>query len=547
MKTNSEPVKKARNGHRMRRAMKHVHAQLEPVRTVVAISFAIVLLAWTGGAEGFSNGGLSDDPSSPKYGTHDWFAEHALDFLPSEEKAYLLEFKEAYIFGTELPDNGDPEAGLNDKSYHHVYFYSDGSLQDDVGSRRAWSEFNRTINLLNYGERELAARHAGIMSHYMADVTIFAHVMGQSTDWGAEEDAHHSGFETYINERTSTYESTLNQALVFDGALTDTDAYEATLAIGYNTTFGDGASTEQCTWMNSNYDWDDHVFSGSANASINRGVNLLADVLHTISLRAGTGNVEPADHVLITEVYYDTPGTDSVEEYVELHNPTANSVDIGGWKLQDPGATFTIPQDSSLTPYSYFTAARDLSGFRNLFGKDPDVAGLSISMSNSGDYLKLMNGDDIEVDFVAWEDKRPSWDIRAKTGRVMERVPVAADTDTNADWVSNSLPSPMTQSEGVPLPDNDGDGNPDISDLDDDNDGLLDEEEAQLGTDQFVPDTDGDDCTDSDDYYPLDSSRCDRERGLTSSEALAVGGVVAIVGGIYYFVRVRRSERRKKK
>ncbi len=505
-----------------------------------------MLLPCTGDAFGFSNGGLSDDPSSPKYGTHDWFAEHALDFLPPEEEAYLLEFKEAYLFGTELPDNSGPATGLNDKSFHHVYFYSDGSLQDDVGASRARSEFDRTINLLNYGELELAARHAGVMSHYVADVTIFAHVMGQPTDWGPEVDAYHSGYETYVNGRTSTYESSFNQALAFDGALTEMDAYDATLAIGYNSTFGDGALTESCTWMNSNYDWEDPVFYESVNASINRGVNLLADILHTIYLRADVGSGEPADHILISEVYYDTPGTDSVEEYVELYNPTAESVDIGGWKIQDPGATYTIPQGFSLAPNSYFTLARDLSGFRSLFGKDPDVTDLSISMSNSGDYLYLLDGNDIEADFVAWEDKFPSWDIRAKTGRVLERVPILADTDSNADWMSNSLPTPMTQSEGAPLPDNDGDGNPDTSDPDDDNDGLTDEQESELGTDPLIADTDGDACTDSEDYYPMDSSRCKKERGLTSSQSLAVGGVVAIVGGVYYYVGVTRRKGRKK-
>jgi hypothetical protein len=35
----------------------------------------------------------------------------------------------------------------------------------------------------------------------------------------------------------------------------------------------------------------------------------------------------PSD-VLITEVLYDTPGTDSIDEWIELYNPTGSAIDI---------------------------------------------------------------------------------------------------------------------------------------------------------------------------------------------------------------------------
>jgi len=33
----------------------------------------------------WSNGGFSADPSNPDYGTHDWIAQHALDWMPDQE------------------------------------------------------------------------------------------------------------------------------------------------------------------------------------------------------------------------------------------------------------------------------------------------------------------------------------------------------------------------------------------------------------------------------------------------------------------------------
>ncbi|MGB9671951.1 MAG: hypothetical protein ACPLZY_02255 [Candidatus Norongarragalinales archaeon] len=46
----------------------------------------IVLFNIRYSANAWSNGGFSDDPSNPDYGTHDWIAHHALDWLPDVEK-----------------------------------------------------------------------------------------------------------------------------------------------------------------------------------------------------------------------------------------------------------------------------------------------------------------------------------------------------------------------------------------------------------------------------------------------------------------------------
>ena len=53
----------------------------------------------------WSNGGFSADPSHPDFGTHDWIAQHALDWLPTQEKQYITDNLAAYLYGTELPDN----------------------------------------------------------------------------------------------------------------------------------------------------------------------------------------------------------------------------------------------------------------------------------------------------------------------------------------------------------------------------------------------------------------------------------------------------------
>jgi len=401
-------------------------------------------------AGAWGNGGNSDNPSNPEYGTHDWIAQHALDWLPVEEKVYITNNLNAYLLGTEMPDNSALVGGLGDKTFHHVYYYPNQSLQDDVAARRALSEFDRVINYLNYQENELAAKYAGVMSHYIVDVAVFGHVMGADTDWGTEQ--HHSDFETYVGDKTTSYSSVFDVELIYDGELSEIDAYNATLQMANTTTFGDGGDIKNCTWMDANYDWGNSTFYASATASINLAVNFLTDVLHTIYVRADPASGVRADYVVISEVYYDTSGTDSVEEYVKLYNPTTSTIDISSWKIEDASSLYTIPTGFTVAPDSYFTLARNGDTFLADYNKTADVGDLSISLGNSGDQITLKDDNGIEIDFVAWENFVSGWDIVANTGKTIQRVPVNADTDTDSEWISNSFPPPIVQPEPAPAP-----------------------------------------------------------------------------------------------
>src|SRR4030066_249100 len=90
---------------------------------------SLLLLASLGasGVSGWSNGGYSANPASPDYGTHDWIAEHALDWLPQQEKQFILDNKAAYLYGTELPDNNKAADGIGDTTKHHIYFLANGN------------------------------------------------------------------------------------------------------------------------------------------------------------------------------------------------------------------------------------------------------------------------------------------------------------------------------------------------------------------------------------------------------------------------------------
>lgn len=241
-------------------------------------------------ASAWSNGGYSDTPSDPKYGTHDWIAQHALNWLPASEKGYVTSHLAAYLYGTELPDNQNAPDGIGDTTKHHVYYASNGVFIDDSAAIRAQEEYNKVLDYLDADNLENAAKTAGIMSHYIVDMAVFGHVMGSTTEWGNE--VHHSDYENYVNTRTNNYNDDFNIYLQFDGNFDNISAYDAAIELAYDTTF-DVNGELTCVWMDENYNWSNPTFKNRCGESLNLAVNYLTDVLHTLYFQSKPPTPEP--------------------------------------------------------------------------------------------------------------------------------------------------------------------------------------------------------------------------------------------------------------
>lgn len=228
----------------------------------------------------WSNGGYSDDLTEPDYGTHDWIAEHAKDWLPANMRALIDEHLKRYLYGTEFPDLYKSAGGFGDSTNHHIYYNSDGSLQSNSSAVRAEALYQEALACLMDGELENASIYAGAMAHYIADVAAFGHVMGKYTHWGAEPSEVHSEYEDEVNDLTGAYESELNSYLIFDGSWDTVSAYEAACMLAYDTTFGDGV--HDCLWMNATMDFDDPEFMDRYGESLNLAVNYVTEALYTL-------------------------------------------------------------------------------------------------------------------------------------------------------------------------------------------------------------------------------------------------------------------------
>jgi beta-lactamase superfamily II metal-dependent hydrolase len=157
----------------------------------------------------------------------------------------------------------------------------------------------------------------------------------------------------------------------------------------------------------------------------------------------------PATGVVFSEVYYDTIGTDAVEEWIELYNKTAVIMNIGGWTITDnypAGGHVTIPAGTTIAPYSHLTVAANSAGFRNIYAYEADLYyGTAIALGNGGDALLLKDSLGGLVDAVSWEGGTSGgipagWGSTtlptASTGYTIVRADLTVDTNTYADWTT---------------------------------------------------------------------------------------------------------------
>ena len=159
------------------------------------------------------------------------------------------------------------------------------------------------------------------------------------------------------------------------------------------------------------------------------------------------------DNIIISEVEYNPSGSENEAEWFELFNPTKDTIDIGGWTIQE-GYTYyyTFPLSTTIASGDYLLVTNDTTAFQSEHSgitPDLDMSGTGcysatrcIRLNNSGnDELTLRDGPPAtgnDIDYVIWG---PGGYASANEGESIYRTS-SVDTDTSADWGTTASPSP---------------------------------------------------------------------------------------------------------
>jgi hypothetical protein len=255
--------------------------------TALVTAAAIGAGAWSNGQSGNAGTNTTDECSHPPYATHDWIADHALDLLPDAEKAWLVLHRAVYLIGTEAPDNDEiapicqtPNRGYDDRSKGHSVTWNAAwtAMEVDRAAVRAREEYQKAVAAFQGGDARAAAYYLGAMAHYVGDVSQYGH----SVPWEAM--TLHSAYEGWAARRTDQFDAGHFESAVALDNLVNRTPYTAVKRVSRATGKGQDSILSAREMEDLQDQRDDPRFLASVGASLNLGVNELADVLHTFYL-----------------------------------------------------------------------------------------------------------------------------------------------------------------------------------------------------------------------------------------------------------------------
>lgn len=252
------------------------------LRAAVSLTATLSLVAWNNGQSGNTGTNTSAECGNPPYATHDWIADHALALLPAEEKAWLEPHRAVYLIGTEAPDNkaiaaacGTPHRGYDDRSKGHSVKWDAGFVTMEVErpAVRAREEYQKAVAAFQAGNAKAAAFYLGAMAHYIGDVSQYGHSIPDETV--------HSAYEVWAAGRTSSFNGGNFESAIQLDQLVARTPFTAVKRVSKATAQGLGAILSARVMDSMQNQRTDPAFLASVGASLNIGVNELADVLHS--------------------------------------------------------------------------------------------------------------------------------------------------------------------------------------------------------------------------------------------------------------------------
>ncbi|MEM6343569.1 MAG: lamin tail domain-containing protein [Bacteroidota bacterium] len=157
--------------------------------------------------------------------------------------------------------------------------------------------------------------------------------------------------------------------------------------------------------------------------------------------------------ILINEIAYNSPAGYDGGNWLELHNPTANPVDLSFWELHEADSVFSIPPGTLIPAQGYLLIAETPTALQALI---PSITATILGptgfgFSNNGETLMLYTESSCQIDSVRYDDEAP-WPPEAD-GR-------GPSLSLSAPSLDNALGENWERSPGAGTPGTANDVNP---------------------------------------------------------------------------------------
>ena len=146
---------------------------------------------------------------------------------------------------------------------------------------------------------------------------------------------------------------------------------------------------------------------------------------------------QPCDPPLvISEINYNSDTLSDSDDWLELHNRSANPIALGGWKVKDSNDSnvYNIPT-VTLPANGYLVVVKDLDQFEEIYPAVTNKIGeLGFSLSNGGESIRLYNVQNKLEFSVRYNDRLP-WDTLADgDGFTLELLDATGRINDGTNW-----------------------------------------------------------------------------------------------------------------
>lgn len=144
--------------------------------------------------------------------------------------------------------------------------------------------------------------------------------------------------------------------------------------------------------------------------------------------------------VVINEINYRSSDLFNPEDWLELHNPTNETIAMGLWIFKDDNNNvFTFPEDILLQSGHYLVLCKNTDTFSQLFPSVLNAIGdFGFGLSGDGELLRLFDSNGQLVDKVEYNDIAP-WPTEPDgTGPTLELINPSLENDMAANWAASN-------------------------------------------------------------------------------------------------------------
>ena len=152
--------------------------------------------------------------------------------------------------------------------------------------------------------------------------------------------------------------------------------------------------------------------------------------------------------IVINEINYNSSVDFNPEDWIEIYNPTIETISLGSWEFKDDNDAnvFKFPENMVLVSGGYLVLCKDTLAFSSLFPNvlSSDIVGnFEFGLGGGGERIRLFNSDELLINEVEYDDASPWPTEPAGNGPTLELIHPSFDNSSGANWsysIDNGTP-----------------------------------------------------------------------------------------------------------